>query len=92
MRTQRDISNDVVFRVFRNGGDVIALWPAVLTNKHYCQSYQHIGQHGPADYNGLISITRLASPVEYAELLKELRRLGYSPNVIKRITPKHRSM
>lgn len=92
MNTKRDITDDVIFRVFRKDGDVIAFWPAVSasTIHDYCQSYQHIGQHGGADYAGCLSITRLATPKEYKDLLAELKQIGYKPNVIKRATIQHR--
>jgi hypothetical protein len=71
----------VVFRVFTgaDGGDVIALMPHVKGDVfgRYCQSYQHIGQHGSADYAGCILRSRPATPAEYAPLLAELESIGY---------------
>ena len=90
MKNQRNIREDVVFRVFRSGNDVIALWPAVLDSKYTCQCYQYIGQHGAADYDQVVAITRLATPEEYADLLNELKRIGYTPYVIKRRSSLHR--
>lgn len=40
-------------------------------------SYMHIGQHGDADYQGVVSSTKLAKPEEYADLKKELESIGY---------------
>ena len=38
---------------------------------------------------GLISITRLAKPEEYEDLKEELEGLGYTLEVVKRLTQKH---
>ena len=78
---------EVVFRVFRDGGDVIALFPYEPTTYAglYCTSYQRIGQHGAADYEGLMrSRTRPATPEEAEPLRLELQRIGYRLKAIKR--------
>jgi hypothetical protein len=49
-----------------------------------CVAYSHIGQHGAADYFGMIARTRPARPAEYAELLAELRAIGYRVQVCAR--------
>lgn len=66
----------VVFRVWHNG-DVIALFPNEDAGNGLCSSYEHVGQHGGADYVGVVSLTRPAKPGEYRELATELRRIGY---------------
>jgi hypothetical protein len=84
MRTVADTDQTrVVFRVWpdHNGGDVIALFPDVPYDNHTpgrVESYQHIGQHGAADYNHVIAATRPATPDEYAPLLAELQQIGYN--------------
>lgn len=71
----------VIFRKFKEG-DVIALFPADIVDvSGNCNSYMHVGQHGGADYNGLLSTTELASPPEYKALKKELESLGYDLDV-----------
>jgi hypothetical protein len=78
-----------VFRVFRSGGDVLALFPEIpdsVGKPAECMSYQHIGQHGAADYQHCISMTRPALPVEYAELLAELGQIGYRVEVVQRVS------
>jgi len=79
----------VVFRVWKKFGGVIALWPAVPADNfgHYCQSYEHVGQHGAADYDYVIRQTRPAKPKEVAELTKELISIGYKPVPIKKTSP-----
>lgn len=64
----------VVFRKFRNGGDVIALFPYLpgTNDLSTCSSYQHIGQHGSADYSGCMRASVPATPEEYASLKHEL--------------------
>lgn len=75
----------VVFRKFRDQGDVIALFPEI--DQTMCMSYQHIGQHGGADYNRLVAgwdgLTVPATPEEYAPLLAELRAIGYTDLVVR---------
>lgn len=61
------------------GNDIIALFPTELgTNDPYtCFSYEHIGQHGSAEPIGIIQRTKAAKPAEYADLLAELKGVGY---------------
>ena len=76
-----------VFRVFPEG-DVIALFPSVADGQYgQCSSYMHVGQHGAADYGHVVRITRRAKPDEYADLLHELKTLGYTPKVYVREQP-----
>jgi hypothetical protein len=82
----------VVFRRWQNrSGDVIALFPEVPADIHgrYCQSYMQIGQHGGADYNGVIRHTVPVGPRQYAELAEELRRIGYNLRPIRRTSRRH---
>lgn len=77
----------VIFRKYRKGGDILALFPEVPADNrgHYCQSYEHVGQHGAADYYGCIhKLTVPAKPVEYADLMAELEHRGYCLLVVKR--------
>jgi hypothetical protein len=68
----------VVFRVFKKGGDVLALFPhETWDGRGHCASYQHIGQHSGADYAHCIQATRPARPSEYRALKTELERIGY---------------
>lgn len=73
-----------IFRKFKSG-EVIALFPLVpsSSNGFYCQSYQHIGQHGGASPN-LVHDTKLAAKKEFAPLAKELRQIGYKLQIGKR--------
>lgn len=78
----------VIFRVWpkNKGGDVIALFPTLPEDRmgYECSSYQHVGQHGAADCNGVIRVTRAASPEEYAPLKRELEGIGYKLKVYAR--------
>ena len=76
----------VVFRKWRETGDVIALFPALPADIHgrYCDAYEHVGQHGGADYHGVIQATRPVSGSEAASLKRELTRRGYRLVVIQR--------
>ena len=73
----------VIFRKWDNG-DICALFPDIPAGGGYCQSYEHIGQHGGADYGHVIRSTIPARPAEFAELARELRGLGYRLRVCKR--------
>ena len=72
----------VVFRIWKNKplkGDVLALFPTIPADAFgaLCLSYEHVGQHGGADYFHCVSISHPASPHEALPLLRELRTLGY---------------
>ena len=69
----------VIFRkdTPKNGGDVFALFPDLEGSPYHCMCYQHVGQHGSADYNGCIAVSKPATPTEYADLLAELVSIGY---------------
>jgi hypothetical protein len=76
----------VIFRRFKNDSTIIALFPYIKWNSSstYCSSYMHVGQHGEADYVGLLDNTVLAKPSEYKALKKELESIGYNLIVRKR--------
>lgn len=83
----------VIFRMWYRGkfvGDITALFPDIEagTYRHgkLCQSYQHVGQHGPADYDYVIQCTRPAKESEYKDLFDELTKIGYNIIVRKRWT------
>jgi hypothetical protein len=77
---------EVIFRKFKDG-DIIAFFPYEIESPQgYVMSYMHVGQHGSADYQGLISTTKLATEEEYADLKNELENhVGYNLKVIKKI-------
>jgi hypothetical protein len=50
----------------------------------YCDSYMHVGQHGGADYHGVVQYTAPASRTESASLARELRRIGYRLKQMRR--------
>ena len=52
---------------------VIALFPYIINDhKGNVMSYEHIGQHGGADYNGVINGTDPANESEYNDLKSEI--------------------
>jgi hypothetical protein len=75
----------VVFRKWANG-DILALFPEVPADAagHQCQSYEHVGQHGGADYFLCLNKTRPAQPNEYQSLKSELEAIGYCLQPIRR--------
>src|SRR5580700_484630 len=76
----------VVFRRWRDTSDIIALFPEIPSdiNGYFCEAYEHVGQHGGADYHGVVRATRPATDEEASFLAKELTRIGYSLQCIKR--------
>lgn len=81
----------VIFRKWpkSEGGGVIALFPTIPADwaGRYCQSYEHVGQHGGADYHGVVRQTTPAKPDEYADLASELTGIGYDLVPYSRATP-----
>jgi putative ribosome biogenesis GTPase RsgA len=77
----------VIFRKWANG-DITALFPEVPSDffKPYCQSYEHVGQHGSADPYLVINNTTSATQEEYKDLKEELEKIGYKLQVCKRHT------
>lgn len=78
----------VVFRVWKREGGVLALFPTLPADigGFLCSSYEHVGQHGSADYFLCIQSTRLATPGEYEPLRAELERIGYALRIVKRVS------
>lgn len=76
---------NVVFRKFKDDGEIIALFPGIRWNPpgYDIASYMHIGQHGGADYGHVVSISQPAKPEEYKELLAELVGIGYGDLRVK---------
>lgn len=70
----------VIFRKFRDQGDIIALFPEHpgTNDPSTCSSYQRLGQHGAATLPHIIQATVLAAPKEYAALKRELKAVGYT--------------
>lgn len=58
---------------------LIALFPEVPEDRAglYCMSYETVGQHGPADYFGVVAESVPVTEDEAQPLLKELKRIGY---------------
>ena len=57
----------VVFRRWKSCGTLIALFPELPADPYgrYCDSYEHVGQHGGADYHGVIQATIPAKTEEH---------------------------
>lgn len=72
----------VIFRMFNE--EVIALFPDMKEHHGLIGSYMHIGQHGAADYNLIVSNSRLATESEYEPLKQELINIGYNLRIMKR--------
>lgn len=81
----------VVFRKWRDSGDIIALFPELPADLfgRFCDSYEHIGQHGGADYDGVVRHTVSATAAEAEPLAKELTQIGYQLRPMRRASFKH---
>ena len=81
----------VIFRVWKENGDVIAIFPTLPGDGGYdsMMMYERMGQHGSGNYRGVVERTTPASKAEYASLFAELKRI-YEPEsclvVKKRLT------
>jgi hypothetical protein len=79
---------EVIFRKWNRKdfkGDIIALFPYdVWSYRGDVTSYEHIGQHGAADYNHCINMTVPAKDKEYQSLKEELEYIGYNLKVINK--------
>ena len=76
----------VVFRKWRDTGTIIALFPELPSDYQgwFCDSYEQVGQHGGADFHGVVQHSTPAQHDEYADLAVELARIGYRLRPIKR--------
>lgn len=89
----------VVFRKWKDrkpgdlGDGVIVLFPYVPWTRDgaLVASYEHHGQHGGANYDGVIEQTRAATPEEYAALRRELEAPPFSYRLIVRVRVNRRT-
>lgn len=83
----------VLFRVWRDTGDVIAVFPTLpgTYEPDTCLSYEHVGQHGACRYSVILTQTRPLRDGEGRELGAELRSIYNDVRLvlIKRVTRKH---
>ena len=81
----------VVFRRWKDTGSIIALFPELPADifGRYCDAYEHVGQHGGADFHGVIQQTTPCLPEASADLAAELRTIGYNLRPIKRASRMH---
>jgi hypothetical protein len=75
----------VTFRKWRSSGDVIAFFPDQYNPRNgFIMAYEHVGQHGEAVYPHPQTVP--AKPSEYADLLAELKTIGYDDlRIVKRL-------
>lgn len=83
----KKLPTKVVFKKFKRGGDVIALFTQEpgTNDPSTCRIYQHVGQHGDMDMRHKSMLTT-CPPKEYAALKAELERIGYTLVVYQNIT------
>ncbi len=81
-------TTDIMFRVDTakdSKGEVFALFPHDVSTLHGSVTfYQHIGQHGSADYNHCIKTSRPATEEEAKDLKEEMESIGYNIRVVKK--------
>lgn len=73
-----------VLRRFKDGGDLLALFPDEDYGNGLIMSYQRVGQHSGADYTYCISASIPVSELEAKPLVRELESIGYNLQIIKR--------
>ena len=84
-------ADTVVFRRWHETGDLIALFPELPADifGEYCEADEHVGQHGGADYFGVVQHTKPCSPDDATDLAAELSRIGYRLRPIRRASRTH---
>jgi len=81
---QDTYTTDVIFRKEKDK-TIVAIFPySIYNQKGLVDCYAHLGQHSGCDYNHMVNTTKLATPVEYADLKKELEGVGYKFRVIRK--------
>ena len=81
---QDTFKTEMIFRKDKYG--VFALMPYdIATLDGMVTTYQHVGQHSSADYQGCIAKSVPASVSEYHDLREELKSLGYNIKIVKRM-------
>lgn len=72
------------------GGEVFAAFPTEpgTNDPATMTSYAHVGQHGSA-HMSYVASAKPAKPHEYADLLAELKSIGYNPKVMSKMTQGH---
>lgn len=79
----------VLFRKYSDG-EIVAVFPEIPADAQgwSCTAYSRVGQHGGANASRVVADTKAAKEGEYAELLAELGRIGYTRlKIMKRMTP-----
>ena len=81
----------VIFRRWRDCGSIIALFPEIPADifGEFCEAYEHVGQHGGANYWGVIQATMPVELHEAEDLAEELTRIGYNLRPIRRALYTH---
>lgn len=86
----------VIFRRFREGGELIALFPHLpgTSDPATCESYMHVGQHSSADaaltcgggtHHNSPTIPAYTDEADVRELAKELESLGYTLKIRRKM-------
>lgn len=72
----------IIFRIWEETDEVIAIFPDDIGIANTFGSYMHIGQHAYCDPKHIMSVTRHATSEEREPLRKELRSIGYNQDMI----------
>jgi len=84
METDKNILIEVQFRKFKYGNkEVIAVFPYQIEGEDYVGSYMRVEQHSVCRWD-INDFTCNAKPSEYADLLKELKSIGYDVKIVTR--------
>lgn len=84
MATKSTEVTRVVFRMWIGTRNCFALFPDMNEGNGLCGSYEHVGQHGGASYQGCMARSRPAKPAEYDPLRRELEERGYALKIARR--------
>ena len=96
MKDSKVEKTKVIFRQWKIGCEIIALFPEIATDTfgYNCQSYIRVGQHGAASPSIMLKDTKPAILEDGAvkKLIKELEQIGYNLEIIKRFRYSHQQI
>ena len=93
MKAGKIKNEKVIFRQFKIGCEIIALFPEIACDNlgYNCESYMHVGQHGAASPD-IVRDTKPVRDKDYTNLFNELTEIGYNLEIIKRFRYKHQKI
>jgi hypothetical protein len=85
------MSLDVIYRISRKTGEIVAVFPEVPTDisGKFCKCYSSLSRFGSVDYTDLSHKTKIAVSKDYNRVHDTLLGLGYCLNIVSKCTATH---